>query len=93
MRSRWPRRHNALQADSRLAHVAGHETGHRLAAVLLHDVATRGRAVVAERRAMRIALKTDVEDAVQRNAMPCQAVIARDAGSTLLLRERGGPKR
>ena len=38
---------------------------------------------------MRIVLKTDVDDAVQRNAMPGQTVIAGDARSGLLLCKRG----
>jgi hypothetical protein len=42
-----------------------------------------------KRRAVRIVLNTNVHDAIQRDAVPCQAVIVGDARSGLLLRERG----
>jgi len=69
----------SLQADSRLPHVAGRETGRRPVVVLAHDVAARRGTIGGERRTVRIVLDTDIDDAVERNAMPGQTVITGDS--------------
>jgi hypothetical protein len=44
-------------------------------AVLLHDVGAAGRKIIAERRAMRLVLQSDIDDAVQRDAVQGQAAV------------------
>jgi len=50
-----------------------------MTAVLLNDVGAAGRMGVAERRSVRLILQTDVDDAVQGNAMPGQGIVDRAA--------------
>jgi len=72
-------------ADARLAHVARREADDRLVAELAHDVAAGGRPEGGERCHVRVVLETDVDDAVERDALPRETVLTGDARARLLL--------
>ncbi len=76
----------ALQADPRLAQVAGRNSGHRAIAVLLHDCPAARGIIIVDRSHMTVVLQADVDNAVQGDAVPGQAVVA--GGST----RRGGAR-
>jgi hypothetical protein len=65
----------ALQADPGLAQVARRDAGDRVIAVLLYDVCAAGDEVIADGRAMALVLQTDIDDSIESNPVPGQAVV------------------
>src|SRR5216684_209931 len=65
----------ALQANPRIAQVAGRNAGHGVIAVLLNDFRAAADEIVADGSAMALVLNADVDDSIQRDALPGKAVV------------------
>jgi hypothetical protein len=56
--------------------------------VLLNDFCTAAHEVITDRRAVSLILESDIDDAVQGDAVKCEAVIGRSGGCGRALRVR-----
>src|SRR5262249_25191885 len=75
------------EADSRLRQVVRAQADGRVVGVLLEERARDRREVIAEWGAVRVVLYADIDDAVERYAMPGEAAVLR------LGRRRSGRRR